>query len=1029
MATTKITNPDLFDLGSLNTALKLPSGTTAERPTSPSTGEWRYNTTTNLVEYYDGGSWRELVSEDIPPIPSENFNVVLYTGNGGTQSITGVGFQPDFVWLKNRSLGGYAPRIFDSTRGATNRLQTSTTNPNSTDATSITSFDADGFSVGSDPYVNNSGSEFVAWCWKANGGTTVSNGDGATTSTVQANVSAGFSIIKYTGTGSNTSVGHGLGTTPELIFAKNLDDTTNWNSWTPVSTTDSFISLNLSNALATTTGTSGWSSGAPTSSVVNLDGSAWTNQAGSEIIMYAFASKTSFSKMGSYTGNGSATGPTVTTGFEPAFLLVKRTDGVNSWAILDNKRSPSNPRNKEIFANLNDAESTTEAANFFSNGFQIITTANVYNNNGSTYIYMAFASGPSTSSPTLNNSFNTMLYEGTNADLSIGGIGFQPSLVWIKVRDAAREHIWCDSNRGINRELSSSDNQEEELRGVGAFNTQVYTYTDTLVGTNNGFYLDDSTMNYNADGENYVAWVWKATQTPTINTDGSVQSFVTANQAAGFSIVTYIADGASGATIGHGLSQALDMIIIKRRDGGAGFNWIVGHSSLDFTANETLTLDSSTTIATWNYFNATAPTSSVFYLGTGANTSSVNGSGGSYVAWCFHSVAGFSKFGTYTGTGSSNPITGLGFSPNFVMIKSTSSVENWAVFDTSRGENVLYPNSSAAESAFSPFTFDSDGFTVPAASGMTNGSGQTYIYAAFKNNPAQPAVASGYMDYLVVAGGGGSSSDSGGGAGGGAGGLRTSYGDVSGGGASAETHLALSAGTYTITVGAGGAKYDGVTTAQNGSVSSISGAGTVNTVGGGGAGDSLSSPTIYQGANGGSGGGSGNGNANYSRNTGGSGTTGEGFFGGGARDYAVNDDRNSGGGGGGAAEGGSNGRSYLGGNGGNGLMVAIDGTAAVYAGGGGGGCRGNSASNRVGSGGQGGGGRGANSGAGNAATVNTGGGAGGGRSDGANGGSGIVILRLQTSEYSGTTTGSPTVTTVGSETILTYTGSGTYVHS
>ena len=409
MATTKITNPDLFNLESLNTALQLPSGTTAERPTSPSTGEWRYNTTTNLIEFYDGAAWRDLQSEDIPAIPSENFNVVLYTGNGSTQSITGVGFKPDFVWLKNRSLGGYAPRIFDSTRGATNRIQTSTTNTNVTEATSVTSFDADGFSVGSDPYVNNNGSNFVAWCWKANGGTTVSNGDGATTSTVQANVRSGFSIIKYTGTGSNTSVGHGLGTTPELIFAKNLDNTTNWNSWTPVSTTDSFISLNLSNALATTTGTSGWSSGAPTSSVVNLDGSSWTNEAGSEIIMYAFASKTSFSKMGSYTGNGSTSGPVVNTGFEPAFLLVKRTNGANSWAILDNKRSTSNPRDKELFANLNDAESTTEAANFLTNGFQIITTANVYNDNGSTYIYMAFAATSSTA-PVLADSFAIFLY-------------------------------------------------------------------------------------------------------------------------------------------------------------------------------------------------------------------------------------------------------------------------------------------------------------------------------------------------------------------------------------------------------------------------------------------------------------------------------------------------------------------------------------------------------------------------------------------------------------------------------------------
>ena len=117
MATTKITNPELFDLGSLDTALKLPSGTTAERPTSPSTGEWRYNTTTNLVEFWDGGEWRDLQSEEIPPIPSENFNVVLYTGNGSTQSITGVGFKPDFVWVKARDRAGEWHMLSDTTRG------------------------------------------------------------------------------------------------------------------------------------------------------------------------------------------------------------------------------------------------------------------------------------------------------------------------------------------------------------------------------------------------------------------------------------------------------------------------------------------------------------------------------------------------------------------------------------------------------------------------------------------------------------------------------------------------------------------------------------------------------------------------------------------------------------------------------------------------------------------------------------------------------------------------------------------------
>ena len=213
MATTKITSPDLFDLGSLNTALQLPNGTTAERPTSPSTGEWRYNTTTNLVEFYDGGAWRELESEDIPPIPSEHFKNSNFGGTNSAQSITQIGFQPDLIWFKART-GTNAHAVFDSSRGNTKSIY-----PNSTDAQNtstagqdLTSFDSDGYSVGT---VANAGSTnqldigIQAWCWKVNGGTTTSNGEGSISSTVQVNDKAGISIVEYTGNvTAGATVGH-----------------------------------------------------------------------------------------------------------------------------------------------------------------------------------------------------------------------------------------------------------------------------------------------------------------------------------------------------------------------------------------------------------------------------------------------------------------------------------------------------------------------------------------------------------------------------------------------------------------------------------------------------------------------------------------------------------------------------------------------------------------------------------------------------------------------------------------------------
>ena len=1031
MATTKITNPELFDLGSLNTALQLPSGTTAERPASPSTGEWRYNTTTNLIEFYDGGAWRDLQSEDIPPVPSENFGILTYTGDGANpRSITGLGFKPDLLWIKKRNSADDNV-WFDSSRGAQKEIISNSTAAEATKSgDAIISFDSDGFTTGNNGAINANGDTYVAWCWKANGGTTSSNTEGSRSSTVQANTKAGFSIVQWTGDGNTATIGHGLSAAPELIIVKTRTATSDWPIYSSGLTSAAYRML-LNSTIGENTTNDEWNSTDPTSTVFSVGNGGNVSGSGQDFIGYCFHSVAGYSKVGSYTGNG--TTQTINTGFKPAWILIKSTVGNDNWRLYDTTRGIT--AGGYLEPNKTDAEDTANAPNFniFSNGFEITAGGTTVGNNanGNLYTYYAFASDPSTSTPTLNNSFNTMLYEGTRADLSIGGIGFQPSLVWIKVLDQAREHIWSDSNRGVNLELSSSDSAAEEARGVGAFNTQVYTYTDTLVGTNNGFYLDDSTPNYNGDGENFVAWVWKSNPIPTVNTDGTIQSVVSANQAAGFSIVKYDGNGNTLQTVGHGLSSAPELVIIKDRTQAEQWNVFGGTVWDRINLDSTLGDRADGYACTFNSTNLELPQN-----GQHAN-GQWNASGRNYIMYCWQSISGYSAIGTYSGTGAAGNTVTIGFEPSWIMIKRSDSSGGWLIFDSKRNtsnprNNRLEANNTSAEqtgSATKFVDFDATSFEPQISDSEINASGGTYVYMAFKNNPAQPAVASGEMEYLVVAGGGGSASDSGGGPGAGAGGLRTSYGDVSGGGASAETAITLTAGTYTITVGAGGAKYvSGVSTAQNGGVSSITGNATVTTSGGGGAGDPLSS-TIYQGANGGSGGASGNGNANYSRNTGGTGTTGEGFFGGGARDYAVNDDRNSAGGGGGAAEGGSNGRSYLGGNGGNGLMVAIDGTTAVYAGGGGGGCRGNTASNKVGSGGQGGGGRGTNSGAGNPGTANTGGGAGGGRSDGANGGSGIVILRMNTSDYSGTTTGSPTVTTIGSETILTYTGSGTYVHS
>ncbi len=997
MATTKITNPDLFDLGSLNTALKLPSGTTAERPTSPSTGEWRYNTTTNLVEFYDGGDWRGLQSEDIPPVNSENFSAVLYTGNGSTQSITGVGFQPDFVWIKERGQAANH-RFIDTSRGATKVISSSLANAEFVESTGLTSFDTDGFTLGNNVDYNNNGGTFVAWCWKVNGGTTSSNTDGTITSTVQANTKAGFSIVEYVGNGvAGATIGHGLSAAPEMVIIKNLDSVVDWRVGHTSAGWTKFAKLNQTDAF--TTSSTQWNNTAPSSTVVTLGTSSGLNSSGVNYIAYCFHSVAGFSKFGSYTGTGSTTNrPIINTGFEPAFVMIKSASTGGStpyhWNIYDNKRNTSNPRNLILEADTSDADLTASTAyiDFLSNGFQIgPTTSGRVNGSGITYIYMAFAADASTA-PALADSFANALYAGNNTSQSITGLGFQPNLTWIKSQDNTRDHNLTDSVRGVTHPIYITT-------GAQLTNSTFLTSFDT-----DGFSLGNQAA-VNQLGENFVAWNWKANSAPTINTDGTIQSVVSANQAAGFSIVSYTGTGSAG-TIGHGLSAKCDMVIIKTLD--SVNDYIVQLPQLGDNARALL---NNTNTKSNDATTAQAGNATVFGIGADNSVAKI---GDSFIAYCFTSITGFSSFGSYTSNASTKITTG--FQPNFFIFKSIGGGD-WYIQDSTMSEGVtgihggdlikkyLVANTNAAENSVSTGGVEimSDGFYPTNWFNTTDG----YFYMAFKENPAQYPIPSGEVGYLVVAGGGGGAVTGGAG---GAGGLRTTYGTTSGGGSSVESNITLSTQTYTITVGAGGT---GLTSGPaDGNAGSNSVFGSITSIGGG------------KGTNSGAGGTGGSGGTGKGGAAGGSGTANQGFNGGlGFGSFTS-------GGGGGAAQIGQNAPAdEEGGDGGNGLTIAITGSNVTYAGGGGG-----AGGTSLGSGGAGGGGNGGKSSVpATSGTTNTGSGGGaqtnGGSTISGGGGSGVVILRLNTSDYSGTTTGSPTVTTNGSETILTYTGSGTYVHS
>lgn len=328
--------------------------------------------------------------------PNQYFNTVLWTGNGSTQSITGVGFQPSLVWGKSRSVN-YEQSWIDFVRGGTKYLFSNGTSAESTDANAITSFNSDGFSIGSSPYIGNAnGATYVGWNWLASN-STVSNTSGSITSTVSANTTAGFSIGTYTGNGtSGASIGHGLGATPAMIICKSRSDAEEWATYHQSLTYTKYIVLSSS---AGSVSTARFYQ-APTSSLFYVDNGYGVNKSSATYVFYAFSQIKGYSNFGSYTGNGSTDGPFVYTGFSPAFLMIKQTNtGGENWYMWDNKRDTYNVADKRLFPNLNNAQETgTLLFDFLSNGFKIRSTYTGFNQSSGTFIYAAFAQNPFVSS-------------------------------------------------------------------------------------------------------------------------------------------------------------------------------------------------------------------------------------------------------------------------------------------------------------------------------------------------------------------------------------------------------------------------------------------------------------------------------------------------------------------------------------------------------------------------------------------------------------------------------------------------------
>ena len=329
---------------------------------------------------------------------TDHFNTLAYSGTASTNAVTGVGFQPDWVWIKQRT-GSTPHKIFDSVRGTGKSIKSNSSDGEATNEENgyLSAFGSDGFTVtagstGSDDVNASSGSNYVSWNWLANG-SGVANTDGSISSTVSANTTSGFSIVSFTGNGTgNSTIGHGLNSTPKFIIVKRRSSAQDWGTYSPsfVSVSDPNI-VYLSKTSAQADDTNVWGTSATfNNNTFTVGDWAGSNSNGDTFIAYCFAEKPGYSKMGSYTGNGNDNGVFTYTGFSPAFVMIKLTSGVDNWILMDNKRLGYNGANYQLLPNSSLADQTPERLDLLSNGFKCRNGNGEVNGSGQTYIYMAF---------------------------------------------------------------------------------------------------------------------------------------------------------------------------------------------------------------------------------------------------------------------------------------------------------------------------------------------------------------------------------------------------------------------------------------------------------------------------------------------------------------------------------------------------------------------------------------------------------------------------------------------------------------
>lgn len=679
---------------------KYPGGFITKNAPQPTGGEsgsapgiW---TLDQALQYTKAGTWP---LQPLPVYVEDIFNSYLYTGTGSTQSINnGLNFSTSggLIWFKWRSgdLGVSNHGWFDTVRGTSVGLSSNLSSANLGWNNTVTSFNSNGFTLGTDTatVANSVTNRYVSWSF--------------------IEKRKFFDITTFTGTGGNQQYNHSLGSVPGCILVKNITSAQSWYVYHRSLTTpaDNYLFLNSTATQQTLSGLWG---------TVNSTQFGFAGNSGHNYIAYVFAHDAggfglngtdNVISCGSYTGNGSATGPTITLGYEPQWLLVKSTTQTGShWYLMDTTRVMSFNNAWELYANLNVSD-TSQAKNIVptATGFQVVTTDGYLNTNGGTYVYIAIRRGPMKTATS-----GTQIFDPETSNGAIGTVlttGFPLDLQIVHARDAIDNVYWMDRLRGLNS-LAGDKNNGYIYSSLNAAET-------TTTGLTN--YVDNTGFQISGTFSGILNVYWNFRRAP-----------------GAFDIVSYLGNNPSGGTttqnVTHNLGVAPELMIVKNLS--ATGDWYVYSSALGpsvyLRLQTTGTTASSTTV--WNNTN---PTSSVFSVGA---TSATNNDTNRYIAYLFASLNGVCKVGTYTGTGASQTIDcGFTGGARFIMIKRTNTATgNWYVWDSARGISsgndpfVFMNATNTEETTFNYVDTTSVGFTLTSsAPAAINASGSTFLFLA-----------------------------------------------------------------------------------------------------------------------------------------------------------------------------------------------------------------------------------------------------------------------------------------------------------